>query len=326
MQICPNCKHQNRPGVVFCDHCGASLIGEASLGTRTFGGKTGGTGSLAKGPTPPNQPQAPIAGTQNFMPFMILRLVMDSGLSLTVEPTQEMILGRRDPATGAQPDIDLTPYAGYRMGVSRRHAAIRRGSETSLELWDLGSSNGTFLNGNKLVSYRPNRIHDGDEIRLGQMAMRVYFEFPDGLRPKAPGRTTQTGSLPGTGSLPSNGVLPGTGSLSSNSVLSGTGSLSPNRVSGTGTLSNPESLPPSENRPAAPSTMSPSTARPPSQPSPAQPTLPPNPSAPPAPRKNTDSTINKSPLPPSRPPSTNPTTSTGQIRPPWERDDRKPST
>jgi hypothetical protein len=126
--------------------------------------------------------------------MMILRLVMDSGLSVTIEPKQEMILGRRDPATGAQPDIDLTPYAGYRMGVSRRHAAIRRSSDTHLDLWDLGSSNGTYLNGNKLVSYRPNRLHDGDEIRLGQMVMRIFFEVPEGFRTPSPRPVPQAAS------------------------------------------------------------------------------------------------------------------------------------
>ncbi len=31
MQVCPNCKHLNQIGTVFCEECGASLIGEAPL-------------------------------------------------------------------------------------------------------------------------------------------------------------------------------------------------------------------------------------------------------------------------------------------------------
>ena len=41
---------------------------------------------------------------------------------------------------------------------------------------DLGSSNGTFLNGTRLSAHRPYQIRDGDEIRLGQMVVRVYFQ------------------------------------------------------------------------------------------------------------------------------------------------------
>lgn len=218
MQVCPNCKHQNRPGVVFCDNCGASLIGELPIGTRNMnrGGDSArlpGTGGLSSLPSNPHPSILPAqGGTSTFGQLMMLRLVIDGGEPLVFKPQQEMILGRRDPATGAQPDIDLTPYAGYRMGVSRRHAAIRRSAENQLELWDLGSSNGTFLNGSRLVSYRPNRLRDGDEIRLGQMAMRIYFEIPANPqenRAKTSPFTT-SGALPRTGSLPRPG---GTGGL-----------------------------------------------------------------------------------------------------------------
>ncbi|MFN8420623.1 MAG: FHA domain-containing protein [Anaerolineae bacterium] len=158
--------------MVFCDNCGASLIGDIGIGTRNIVSKSGMLPSAVAAPVSS-------AGTQTFGQMMRLRLVAETGETLTIQPQQEMILGRRDPATGAQPDIDLTPFAGYRMGVSRRHAAIRRSPDSGLDLWDLGSSNGTYLNGVKLVSYRPNRLHDGDEIRLGQMTMRVYFELPE---------------------------------------------------------------------------------------------------------------------------------------------------
>ena len=64
-------------------------------------------------------------------------------------------------------------------GIARRDAALRQGENNRLDLWDLGSSTGTYLNGVRLVAHRPNRIHDGDEIRLGQMVMRLYFHRPD---------------------------------------------------------------------------------------------------------------------------------------------------
>src|SRR5260370_39349992 len=39
MQVCQNCGHRNRPGVVFCENCGASLIGSSPLSTKSFGQK-----------------------------------------------------------------------------------------------------------------------------------------------------------------------------------------------------------------------------------------------------------------------------------------------
>jgi len=170
MQVCANCGHTNRPGVLFCENCGTSLTGKAAVGTtKSFEeGNAYSTGPLAA------------AGTDYFMPNATLRVEIEGGPEpILIKPKQELIFGRRDPATGAMPDIDLTPYAGYRMGVSRRHAAIRSADESHLDIWDLGSSNGTFLNGQRLNAHRPYRLRDGDRLRLGQMIIRIFFQPPD---------------------------------------------------------------------------------------------------------------------------------------------------
>ncbi len=176
MQNCPNCGHQNRPGIVFCENCGASLVGKRSLDTKAL--DTSSEQEVSDmGVNPSVLSGVKTQGTANFDRGDGLRLEVEGspeGVSIT--PTQETIFGRRDPATGAMPDVDLTPFAGYRMGVSRRHAAIRYGDDNTLDIWDLGSSNGTFLNGQRLSAHRPYRLHDGDEIRLGQMQIRVFYE------------------------------------------------------------------------------------------------------------------------------------------------------
>lgn len=166
MQVCPNCKHVNRIGTVFCENCGASLIGDAPLGTRAI------TGNEA---TETREALAVIKREETFPADIMLRIEIPDAEPILLKQKRETIFGRRDPATGAMPDVDMTPFAGYRLGVSRRHAAIRRTDNNQLELWDLGSSNGTYLNGVRLAAHRPNRLKDGDEIRLGQMVMRVRF-------------------------------------------------------------------------------------------------------------------------------------------------------
>lgn len=116
------------------------------------------------------------AGGSLFTDDMVLRIEIEGGATpMLVYPKQEIILGRRDPNTGTLPDVDMTAYSGYRMGVSRTHASIRL-QDKQLNLSDRGSSNGTFLNGTRLVAHRPYPIKDGDEIRLGQMVLKIYFQ------------------------------------------------------------------------------------------------------------------------------------------------------
>ncbi len=177
MQQCPNCGHPNRAGVVFCENCGASLIGKMPLDTKSLNTASSTEEQSQSGIETRTVTDAKVQGTSTFQAGDALKLDIEgSPEPIIFEPKEEAIFGRRDPATGAMPDVDLTPFAGYRMGVSRRHAAIRRNDETSLDVWDLGSSNGTFLNGQRLSAHRPYRLHDGDELRLGQMMIRISFE------------------------------------------------------------------------------------------------------------------------------------------------------
>ena len=174
MQKCGNCGHENRAGVVFCENCGASLIGRQPLSTKAL--ETA-SGNQASSSTVPSPLSAIVQEMATFKPGDSLKLHVEGAAKpLELQPKGEVILGRRDPATGATPDVDLTPFAGYRMGVSRRHAAIRQGDDNTLNVWDLGSSNGTFLNGQRLNAHRPYPLRDGDELRLGQMVIRVHFK------------------------------------------------------------------------------------------------------------------------------------------------------
>ncbi len=66
--------------------------------------------------------------------------------------------------------------------VSRRHAAIVIEGEDA-RVQDLGSRNGTFLNGEKLEAARP--LRSGDEIRIAQTAIRFQIA-PGSARPTAP--------------------------------------------------------------------------------------------------------------------------------------------
>ena len=61
--------------------------------------------------------------------------------------------------------------------VSRRHALIHPQGESEYWLVDLGSRNGTYLNGRRV--HQPSRLRDQDQIRLG--AFVLTFRQPHGL-------------------------------------------------------------------------------------------------------------------------------------------------
>lgn len=181
MQKCPVCGHENRPGVIFCEKCGANL---------RSGAKPQETKGLSQSEQkdiegqldqPVSTPATTtVRGTDVFPKGGALRLEIEGSpepIHLTFR-NREVVLGRRDPATGALPDVDMTPFAGYRMGVSRRHSQIRFSEEGHLDVFDLGSSNGTFLNGERLEAHYPYRLHDGDRVGLGQIVIRIFFETP----------------------------------------------------------------------------------------------------------------------------------------------------
>jgi pSer/pThr/pTyr-binding forkhead associated (FHA) protein/tRNA A-37 threonylcarbamoyl transferase component Bud32 len=55
--------------------------------------------------------------------------------------------------------------------ISRRHARAWRGTEGELRIEDLGSANGTFVNGERIEDTRT--LHVGDVVRMGQTVLEV---------------------------------------------------------------------------------------------------------------------------------------------------------
>jgi pSer/pThr/pTyr-binding forkhead associated (FHA) protein len=94
---------------------------------------------------------------------------------ISLGPQSEIVIGRNDEASHTYPDLDLTPQGGVEQGVSRQHAVIRR-TETNLTLTDLGSANGTYINGQNLIPHQPRILKDGDELRFGKLVSHIFFK------------------------------------------------------------------------------------------------------------------------------------------------------
>lgn len=91
------------------------------------------------------------------------------------EEGTEIVLGRTDWITTDPKHFDLTRYGGQDKGVSRTHALLRFTGE-AITVTDLGSSNGTFLNTQRLEPNAPQAVHTEDKLMLGSLSMIVRFE------------------------------------------------------------------------------------------------------------------------------------------------------
>jgi S1-C subfamily serine protease len=112
---------------------------------------------------------------------MMLELAVLSG---SASGTRERF-GNGDVSLGRHPDSDLRFDPHRDLDVSLRHARIHVEEETVL-LEDLGSTNGTFLNGRRVE--RPTPLRDEDVISLGSEGPRVSVRI----------LPTDTASLPST--------------------------------------------------------------------------------------------------------------------------------
>ena len=86
---------------------------------------------------------------------------------------KDLIVGRKLEAA-SEAILDLSDLDGFNLGLSRRHAMLRR-TESSYELTDLSSTNGTWLNNERLAPNKPYPFASGSQLRLGRMRLFVLY-------------------------------------------------------------------------------------------------------------------------------------------------------
>jgi len=167
MITCPSCKNQEIEGELFCSNCGARLIvGAPPIPTAVFDSKQihANTGSF--GFTPPGA---------SIKPGQVALSIAGTLQPLLLEGRPEYSLGREstDPQVMV---VNLNPYGAREKGVSRIHALLRI-DQHQLMLVDLGSTNGTRLNGTLVSANKPVKLENGDEIQLGKLSFKVNFNL-----------------------------------------------------------------------------------------------------------------------------------------------------
>jgi hypothetical protein len=166
MVKCSYCHAKHPENALFCDECGAYLLGgdQKKRDTRVVAGLT----------WMEREETSELPGEEVTSPLGLKLTMPDSRRSLEVSLTKGVNIGRLDAVSATFPDVDLADYSGLKKGVSRRHAKIIR-REGRVFIEDLGSINGTFLNRKKLTPYFPRLLKNGDELRLGKLILRVSF-------------------------------------------------------------------------------------------------------------------------------------------------------
>lgn len=131
---------------------------------------------LAELETRVSAPAPPAAGVSPRLPPAAAavqgRLASEDGKTTFNLAGGEMLLGRYDPVTEIQPEVDLTDL-DVKRSVSRRHARLNFRDGEWLLSEETGALNGTFLNGVRLGPGRFQALREGDLIALGMVRL-VY--------------------------------------------------------------------------------------------------------------------------------------------------------
>jgi pSer/pThr/pTyr-binding forkhead associated (FHA) protein len=128
-----------------------------------------------------------------------LRLLNDAEAQVyTLNTAQDAVIGR-------EPDCQVVLDSAKYGGVSRRHALIRYQPESlSFEISDLGSSNGTFVNGQRLLNSQV--LKSGDRIQLGHSGVVFGFDDPSLPLTAIQREANQPFALPSAPALPADSL------------------------------------------------------------------------------------------------------------------------
>ncbi len=182
--ICPDCTApHNILNGDFCEICGYNFVTNAhgemplvSPGVKEDVG-TQGNGDME------NQeiagvPRLPLSTSSTFFASIFLELIATIDPSLrspeSPEPPLQQpitfrldlesnLIGRSSQLKGVYPEVALN----FDSAISHRHALLNRLSDGSFVLRDIGSTNGTKLNGVELTPMVDVPIKEGDEFTLG---------------------------------------------------------------------------------------------------------------------------------------------------------------
>ena len=168
MITCKVCNNQEYQGVLFCGECGSQVafVSNKLVNTLVY----------------PNQIRGQNVDFSQTIPKKLLEestfILYSTEREEVIEiPDQkEFTIGRFAEGQVITPDVDLNIYEAYDMGISRLHATIRINSEKNkIFVVDLGSANGSSVNGYEIPANSEVPLNHGDVLSLGKFNMKVIL-------------------------------------------------------------------------------------------------------------------------------------------------------
>lgn len=165
MIFCPNCQHHEISGALFCSECGVQLVQVADAISQDVAHSPHASSIEAQ--------KAPSSPPHLKSNALISLHLTNTGQVLPLAGRNEYTLGRASEDQQILPDVDLVPYGAYDSGLSRLHATISLAQEVTI--MDLGSINGTQVNGMQIPPNTPQSLTHGDILTLGRMEIQILF-------------------------------------------------------------------------------------------------------------------------------------------------------
>lgn len=165
-KFCPVCKRKNERNAIFCISCGAMLENIWDSAATTVN-----TDALDK------------SASKIVESLIEDALIPKGGIAVYAAGAskpiylffeKELVMGRKGENAAEGSLLDLTELGGYQMGLSRRHAVIRR-TESGFEIIDLASTNGSWLNDERLVPNKAYPLESGAQLRFGRMRLLIVY-------------------------------------------------------------------------------------------------------------------------------------------------------
>lgn len=168
MITCKVCGKKEYHGTLFCGDCGSQLAFTSDQKVNTL--------------IYPNQIKGMNVDISNTIPkkllderdFILYYPEREEALDLPLQ--NEFSIGRHAEGQVIAPDVDLNKYEAFNMGVSRLHVTIRIDpKKNKVFLIDLGSANGTFVNGYEIPANSEVPLDHGDILTLGKFSLKVIL-------------------------------------------------------------------------------------------------------------------------------------------------------
>lgn len=188
MIVCPRCGRENVPGMAYCEQCGGPLAAPNTTGSGEESLATPLATTVESAPTTtseetstseetvsaPDSVDGDVRPRDSSSKEPVLTFTFPSGQTFTMQGSEAQV-GRADIAQGWQPDLDVVPYGGgaLDLGVSRHHARLLSDVEDGFSVVDLGSTNGTWVNGRAAPYNSPVPLRDGDTLAFGAFRVTV---------------------------------------------------------------------------------------------------------------------------------------------------------